>query len=85
MTTSKSCSSSTTLEQPYGNIKTRCSPGWNRRQLPELAIPFNSDKGKQIFREALLADGLHGYFSLAERFHTQSEPSYCGPGTLSMG
>jgi hypothetical protein len=84
MTESKGCCSSTTLEQPYGSITTRCTPGWHRRPLPEVAIPLNSEKGKRIFREALLADGLHGYFSLAETFHTQAEPSYCGPGTLAM-
>ena len=87
MTTSEDhCSSSSTIfEQRYGNITTQCIPGWHRRLLPEIAIPFSSDKGKRLFREALLTDGLHGYFSLAETFHTQVEPSYCGPGTLSMG
>jgi len=85
MTASQGCDSSKILEQPYGSISTRCTPGWHRRPLPEVAIPFNSEKGKRIFREALLTDGLHGYFSLAENFHTQAEPSYCGPGTLSMG
>ena len=85
MTSSNDCCSSTTLEQPYGNITTQCTPGWHRRPLPTIAIPFNSEQGKRIFRDALLADGLHGYFSLAETFHTQTEPSYCGPGTLSMG
>ena len=79
------CSPSAALQQPYGSITTQCTPGWHRRPLPKVAIPFNSDQGKRIFREALLADGLHGYFSLAETFHTQTEPSYCGPGTLSMG
>jgi len=81
----KDCCSSTVFEQPYGNISTRCTPGWHRRPLPKVALPFNSENGKRIFREALLTDGLHGYFSLAETFHTQAEPSYCGPGTLSMG
>ncbi|UJR31717.1 hypothetical protein I4U23_019197 [Adineta vaga] len=84
MTTTESCSSSISLRQPYGNISTQCIPGWHRRPLPKIAIPFNSDHGKRLFREALLSDGLHGYFSLAETFHTQAEPSYCGPGTLSM-
>lgn len=85
MSAPSSCSSSVTLEQVYATVTTRCIPGWHRRPLPDVAIPLNSDRGKRLFREALLNDGLHGYFSLAETFHTQAEPSYCGPGTLSMG
>lgn len=85
MTASKGCGSFITFEHPYASITTRCTPGWHRRPLPEIAIPLNSERGKCLFREALLTDGLHGYFSLAETFHTQAEPSYCGPGTLSMG
>lgn len=80
-----SCSTSITLQQAHASVTTRCIPGWHRRPLPEVAIPLNSERGKRLFREALLTDGLHGYFSLAETFQTQSEPSYCGPGTLSMG
>lgn len=85
MTTSNKCSSVTTFEQSYATVTTQCTPGWHRRPLPQTAVAFNSDEGKRLFREALLTDGLHGYFSLAETFHTQAEPSYCGPGTLSMG
>lgn len=79
-----SCSTSVTLQQAHASVTTRCIPGWHRRPLPEVAIPLNSERGKRLFREALLTDGLHGYFSLAETFQTQCEPSYCGPGTLSM-
>ena len=85
MSTSSGCSSSITLRQTHGSITTQCIPGWQRRPLPDVAIPLNSPRGKQLFREALLTGGLHGYFSLAETFHTQAEPSYCGPGTLAMG
>ena len=28
--------------------------------------------------------GCEGYFSMAEQFHTQDEPAYCGLGSLSM-
>lgn len=27
---------------------------------------------------------MGGYFPLAERFHTQSDPAYCGPGSVVM-
>jgi glutathione gamma-glutamylcysteinyltransferase len=53
-----------------------------RKALPSGLIPFSSDEGRVIFKEALAAGTMEGYFSLAEQFHTQSEPSFCGLGTL---
>ena len=85
MSANNTCCSSGTVQQPFGSITTRCAPGWHRRPLPGVAVSLNSDEGKLLFRQALLTDGLHGYFSLAGAFHTQAEPFYCGPGTLSMG
>lgn len=35
-----------------------------------------------MFREALGAGTMEGYFPLAEQFHTQAEPAFCGLGTL---
>jgi len=59
-------------------------PGWHRRPLPSSVIPFSSNRGRQIFKESLISGGMEGYFKLAEQFVTQSEPAYCGPGTLAM-
>jgi glutathione gamma-glutamylcysteinyltransferase len=53
-----------------------------RRPLPENAIPFASAEGRRVFAEALAAGGLTGYFPLAEQFHTQSDPAFCGLGSL---
>jgi glutathione gamma-glutamylcysteinyltransferase len=53
-----------------------------RRTLPESAIAFSSAEGRRVFGEALAAGGMDGYFPLAEQFHTQSEPAYCGLGSL---
>ncbi|MEO9185496.1 MAG: phytochelatin synthase family protein [Kofleriaceae bacterium] len=53
-----------------------------RRPLPADAIAFSSPEGRKTFAEALAAGGLDGYFPLAEQFHTQSEPAYCGLGSL---
>jgi glutathione gamma-glutamylcysteinyltransferase len=53
-----------------------------RRPLPTEAIAFSSPDGRKVFAEALSAGGLDGYFQLAEQFHTQSDPAFCGLGSL---
>lgn len=53
-----------------------------RRPLPDDAIPFSSTEGRRIFCEALASGGLDGYFPLAEQFHTQADPAFCGLGSL---
>ena len=50
-------------------------PGWYQRPLPQYLIPFSSNRGKQIFKEAMNNGGMEGYFALAEQFQTQSTPS----------
>jgi len=52
--------------------------------LPSDAIAFSSPEGREIFASALAAGGLGGYFPLAEQFHTQADPAYCGLGSLVM-
>jgi glutathione gamma-glutamylcysteinyltransferase len=53
-----------------------------RRPLPGDDIAFSSPEGRQVFAEALAGGGMVGYFPLAEQFHTQSDPSFCGLGSL---
>ncbi len=53
-----------------------------RRPLPNDATEFSSVAGRQLFAEALASGGLDGYFRLAEQFHTQAEPEFCGLGSL---
>lgn len=53
-----------------------------RRPLPSDAIAFSSPEGRRVFAEALATEGLNGYFPLAEQFHTQSDPAFCGLGSL---
>ena len=60
------------------------SVGIYRRELPAGLISFSSAQGRTLFKEALKEGGCEGYFSLAEQFHTQDEPAYCGLGSLSM-
>jgi glutathione gamma-glutamylcysteinyltransferase len=54
----------------------------HKRALPSSAIAFASPEGRQLFAEALATGGMVGYFPLAEQFHTQSDPAYCGLGSL---
>ena len=56
--------------------------GFYRRLLPSSCIAFSSTEGRQLFREALDLGGVEGYFALAEQFHTQAEPAFCGLGTM---
>lgn len=53
-----------------------------RRPLPPGVVAFSSEDGRSLFAEALSAGGLDGYFPLAEQFHTQSDPAFCGLGSL---
>lgn len=55
-----------------------------RRPLPRSQIPFASPQGRVLFREALEAGTLEGFFPLVEQFHTQSDPAFCGLGSLVM-
>jgi len=59
-------------------------PSYYRRPLPEHLTPFASPLGRILFREALDSQGMEAYFALAEQFITQSEPAYCGLGSLAM-
>lgn len=56
--------------------------GFYRRPLPAHLVPFASPEGRRIFGEALAEGHLEGWFSLAEQFHTQADPAFCGLGTL---
>lgn len=55
-----------------------------KRSLPESQTPFSSAQGRLLFQEALLAGTMNSYFPLAEQFHTQVEPTYCGISSLVM-
>ncbi|GKV53763.1 hypothetical protein SLEP1_g60278 [Rubroshorea leprosula] len=59
--------------------------GLYRRALPSPpAIEFASSQGKQLFKEALAAGTVEGFFKLISYYQTQSEPAYCGLATISM-
>jgi len=55
-----------------------------KRRLPSHLISFAGKRGRRVFREALDAGTADCYFALAEQFRTQSEPAFCGLGSLVM-
>lgn len=52
------------------------------RALPASQTALDSADGRSRFRRALADGTLEGYFRLAQQFHTQADPAYCGLGTL---
>jgi glutathione gamma-glutamylcysteinyltransferase len=52
------------------------------RPLPAGLPALDSAAGRKLFSEALLGGTLQGYFRLAQQFHTQADPAFCGLGTL---
>ncbi|TXG63859.1 hypothetical protein EZV62_010853 [Acer yangbiense] len=55
-----------------------------RLVLHSPAIEFASSRGKQLFSEALEAGTMEGFFRLISYYQTQSEPGFCGHGTLNV-
>ena len=53
-----------------------------QRSLPGGLVAFSSDEGRSLFREALAEGHLEGFFAVAEQFHTQADPAFCGLGSL---
>ena len=62
----------------------KSKPQYYKRKLPETCIPFTSNDGKELFREALASGHMDCYFKLAAQFRTQDELTYCGLSTLVM-
>ena len=56
--------------------------GWHRRSLPPPAIALSSADGRTLAKAAVSLGTMETFFALAEVFETQSEPAFCGLGTL---
>lgn len=55
---------------------------WYMRPLPAALEPLDSERGRELFREALLDGTMEGYFKLAQQLHTQADPAFCGLASL---
>ena len=54
----------------------------HRRPLPDDLVAFGSAEGRRLLREALQAGTAEAFYPLVSHLHTQSEPAWCGLGTL---
>ncbi|KAG2378241.1 hypothetical protein C9374_008384 [Naegleria lovaniensis] len=78
-----SISSSTSLNKTTTTTTTtNTGQGFYQRELPVGCIAFASSEGRKIFEESMNEGNLHSFYPLIEQYHTQSEPAYCGLGTL---
>lgn len=57
---------------------------FHRRILNAPAVSFSSPEGRALFESSQRRGFLESYFRLAEHFTTQSDPAFCGLGSLSM-
>ena len=57
---------------------------FHRRTLPDPAIGFSDERGREYFKQSLEDNLLESYYPLAENFMTQGHPSFCGIGSLTM-
>lgn len=55
-----------------------------RRELPADLVSFTSRPGRELFRECLDAGTIENYFHLVGNFTTQTDPAFCGLGSLAM-
>lgn len=55
-----------------------------RRKLPESLHALTSNTGRTMFRSALSQGTAEAFFSLSGNFTMQSEPAFCGLGSLTM-
>lgn len=60
------------------------TPTFYRRALPPALHSFTSPTGKELFTQALLGGHANIYFPLSGNLTMQSEPAYCGLGSLVM-
>ena len=71
-----SSSSTASGSGPASPTPPSTSTSFYKRPLPSHLVPFSSPDGRRLFQEALRANGMESYWTLAEQFHTQSEPAY---------
>ncbi|GAA5916488.1 hypothetical protein JCM6882_001736 [Rhodosporidiobolus microsporus] len=70
------------LPQSQAQVPGQPPSSFYKRPLPSTCTSFASSRGKQLFAKALAEGNMEAYFTLAGALEQQSDPAYCGLGTL---
>lgn len=70
--------------QPQTTAEPAGGQTFYRRELPKHLHSFTSKSGRALFKECVASGNAEIYFSLSGNFTTQSEPAFCGLGSLAM-
>ena len=74
-----------TISKETRSVKDSKKQSFHGRPLPaDTCVAFSSDRGREMFAQALNEEGLKSYWKLAESFTTQSQPAACGLASLVM-
>ncbi len=55
---------------------------FHKRPLPDHLIAFGSPTGRRMLAQSMATGDAEAFFPLVSHLHTQSEPAWCGFGTL---
>ncbi|KAJ3174262.1 hypothetical protein HDU88_000230 [Geranomyces variabilis] len=77
-------SSSETAAVSSGQQQQQQQQTFYRRELPKNLHSFTSKTGRALFKECVASGNAEIYFSLSGNFTMQSEPAFCGLGSLAM-
>jgi glutathione gamma-glutamylcysteinyltransferase len=55
-----------------------------KKKIPKPLIPFASEQGKNLFKQALNEGNMQNFFDLSEQFVTQARPEDCAVSSLVM-
>jgi glutathione gamma-glutamylcysteinyltransferase len=55
---------------------------FHKRPLPDHLVAFGSVTGRRMLAQSMAAGDAEAFFPLVSHLHTQSEPAWCGLGTM---
>lgn len=54
-----------------------------KRKMPNVGINFTSRISQDMLKESLTDDSASSFFHIIDQLHTQTDPMYCGPATMT--
>jgi hypothetical protein len=54
-----------------------------KRKMPNVGINFTSRVSQEMLKESLEQGSAASFFHIIDQLHTQTDPMYCGPATMT--